>query len=216
MVINSIVLIGAGNVATQLGKAFHRQGKSIVQVFGHSQSADEDLVAQTGAFAISNPDQLTADADLYFQAVPDDEIPKIAGTLNFQDQLLVHTAGSVGLDTLKNASSRHGFFYPLQTFSKSRDIGFSDIPICIETYCKDVCYALVALAKEISNDVRKIDSIQRQSFHLAAVFAANFTNHIYHMANEILREASISFDIIQPLILETAIKLNINLQRKLK
>ncbi len=207
MVINSIVLIGAGNVATQLGKAFRKKGKSIVQVLGRNQSAAEDLANQIGALAISNPDQLTSDADLYILAVPDDEIPKIAGTLNFRDQLLVHTSGSVRSDALKNASSHYGVFYPLQTLLKSRDIDFSDIPICIEACSKDVCDALMVLAREISNDVRKIDSLQRQSIHLAAVFASNFTNHIYHMAEEILKDANVSFDIIQSLILETAKKI---------
>lgn len=207
MVINSIVLIGAGNVATQLGKAFQRHGKAIVQVLGRNQRNAELLGDQVGASAISNPYQLTTDADLYIFAVPDDEISKIANSFSLGDQLVVNTSGSMGIDVLKNVSSRYGVFYPLQTFSKSRDIDFSDIPICIEACCDEVCDSLTLLANQISKDVRKIDSEQRQSIHLAAVFASNFTNHIYHLADEILKDAGVSFDIIQPLIIETANKI---------
>jgi predicted short-subunit dehydrogenase-like oxidoreductase (DUF2520 family) len=111
------------------------------------------------------------------------------------------------MDVLKNVSSNYGVFYPLQTFSKTRDVDFSDIPICIEACCDETCDALNLLAKEISNDVRKINSAQRQFIHLAAIFASNFTNHMYTLADEILEKENVSFDILLPLIRETAKKI---------
>jgi predicted short-subunit dehydrogenase-like oxidoreductase (DUF2520 family) len=207
MVINSIVLIGSGNVATRLGKAFRKQGKIIVQVLGRNQNAAKYLAEQIGASAISNPDQLTEDADLYLLAVPDDEISKIAKTLTFRNQLIAHTSGSVGMDVLQIVSSRYGVFYPLQTFSKTRDVDFSDIPVCIEASNVDSYISLNELAGEISNDVRKINSTRRQTIHLAAVFASNFTNYMYRLAEEILENENIPFDIVKPLIRETAKKI---------
>jgi predicted short-subunit dehydrogenase-like oxidoreductase (DUF2520 family) len=207
MVINSIVLIGSGNVATRLGKAFRKQGKIIVQVLGRNQNAAKYLAEQIGASAISNPDQLTEDADLYLLAVPDDEIPKIVKTLTFRNQLIAHTSGSVGMDVLQIVSSRYGVFYPLQTFSKTRDVDFSDIPVCIEASNVDSYISLNELAGEISNDVRKINSTRRQTIHLAAVFASNFTNYMYRLAEEILENENIPFDIVKPLIRETAKKI---------
>jgi len=207
MVINNIVLIGAGNVATQLGKALQKQGKNIVQVLSRTLGSAEKLATQIGAIPISNPDQLTRDADLYILAIPDDEIQGVVDSVNFHDSLLVHTSGSVGMEVLKNGSSIFGVFYPLQTFSKTRDVDFSDIPICIEACDEVTCLLLTNLATEISSDVRKINSAQRQSIHLAAIFASNFTNHMYTLSDEILEKENISFDILKPLIRETAKKI---------
>ncbi len=207
MPLNKIVLIGAGNLATQLGKALHQKGKKILQVLSRTQESADLLAGQTGSAAIINPNHLIKDADLYILAVPDDEIHRISDAITFHEQLIVHTSGSVGMEVLKDASANHGVFYPLQTFSKIRDVSFSDIPICIEASCEENYVSLTNLAEEISNDVRRINSSQRQTIHLAAVFASNFTNYMYAIADEILEKENISFDIIQPLIRETAKKI---------
>ncbi|OQX82015.1 MAG: hypothetical protein B6D64_01280 [Bacteroidetes bacterium 4484_276] len=207
MSINKIVLIGAGNMATQLGKALHQKGKNILQVLSRTQGSADLLAGQINSTAIINPNHLINDADLYILAVPDDEISGIANTINIQDRLIVHTSGSVGMEVLKNASAHYGVFYPLQTFSKTRDVDFSDIPICIEASCEENYISLINLAEGISNDVRRINSIKRQTIHLAAVFASNFTNYMYGLSEEILKNEDISFDIIQPLIRETTKKI---------
>ena len=214
MSINKIVMIGAGNLATQLGKALHQKGKNILQVLSPTSESSNLLARKIGSTAIVNPDQLIKDADLYILSVPDDAIPGIIRTINFRDQLVVHTSGSVGMEALKNATKHHGVFYPLQTFSKTRDVDFSDIPICIEASCEDSYVSLIDLAEEISNDVRRIDSAQRQTIHLSAVFASNFTNYLYGLAEEILNNEDISFDIIQPLIRETAKKIEEKLPKE--
>jgi predicted short-subunit dehydrogenase-like oxidoreductase (DUF2520 family) len=38
---------------------------------------------------------------------------------------------------------------------------------------------LESLARDISNNVYRVNSAQRKVLHLAAVFACNFTNHLY-------------------------------------
>jgi predicted short-subunit dehydrogenase-like oxidoreductase (DUF2520 family) len=206
MSIRNIVLIGAGNLATQLGKALRRKGKNILQVISRTPHAAGRLAQLTGSEAATDLDRINPNADLYIVAFSDDAIVEMARTVNLHDKLVVHTSGSVPMDVMKNISSRYGVFYPLQTFSKARDVDFSDIPLCIEASDDESFDELSAFAREISNDVRKINSGQRQAIHLAAVFASNFTNYMYHCAEEILKKENIPFDIIRPLIRETANK----------
>jgi len=205
--INDIVLIGAGNVATHLGRVFFKSGKSITQVFSRTNASANLLASEINAVAVERADQIVADADLYIIAVPDDQIQNVVSSVNFGNSLVVHTSGSVHMDALKNASSSYGVLYPLQTFSKTRDVDFLDIPLCIEASDDKVYESMILLANEISNEVRKINSAQRQSIHLAAVFASNFTNYMYSIADQILEKENISFDILKPLIRETARKI---------
>ncbi len=206
MSIRNIVMIGSGNLATQLAKAFHRKGKNILQVVSRRREAAGLLAGLTGAKPVTDLQQLSRDADLYIIAVSDDAIPEIAKAVSLPDRLVVHTSGSVDQEVLKQVSDRYGVFYPLQTFSKTRDIDFSDIPVCIEASDEQCFDQLAALAGEISDDVRKVNSMQRQAIHLAAVFASNFTNYMYRCAEDILKSENIPFDIIRPLIRETAKK----------
>jgi len=210
MPINNIVLIGAGNLASQLGRVLHEKGINILQVLSRLKESAELLAGKIDSTPIINSDQLMDDADLYVLAVPDDEIPGIVDAVNFHDRLIVHTSGSVDMKVLQNASSQYGVFYPLQTFSKAKNIDFSDIPICVESSGEDTCNELFDLGRLISNDVRRINSSQRRSVHIAAIFASNFTNYMYKLADEILEKENISFDILQPLIRETASKVKTN------
>src|SRR5690606_18219747 len=69
-----------------------------------------------------------------------------------------------------------------------------------------VLLRLEELAGSLSKRVFQCDSKQRLSLHTAAVFACNFTNHFYAIAADILNKHGLDFDLIRPLILETAQK----------
>ncbi len=207
MPINSIVLIGAGNVATQLGKVFHQKGLNILQVYSRTQKSAEALAKIVGSQAISDLSQLNRNAGLYLISVSDDAIGEIISHLNPLPGILAHTSGSVEMDILKKSASKVGVFYPLQTFSKIKAIDFTKIPICIEATDKETEIALTGLASKISQDVRQINSVQRANIHLAAVFVNNFTNYMYFLGEDLLKEEGISFDILLPLIHETAEKM---------
>ena len=145
------------------------------------------------------------EADLYLLAVSDDAIAEVSSSLHFEDKLLVHTSGSVNIHDL-DRKNRRGVFYPLQTFSKEVEMDFKDVPICIETLDKNDLNTLKALADAIGSESYKISTEQRQTLHLAAVFVNNFVNQLYRIGHEITDIKNINFDILKPLILETAKK----------
>lgn len=200
-----IVIIGAGNVALHLYKAFSENKKTrVIQIYNRN----------TGNITFIDPaiteatDRLSElkEADIYIVCVKDDAIAAISGKLPFKNKLVVHTSGSIPIDNLAS-TNRKGVFYPLQTFSKDKEVDFKTIPICIEAEDKEDLKFIETLAKFISGNVYEINSHQRKSLHLAAVFVNNFVNHMYHIGNDICKENHIPFKILQPLINETAEKI---------
>ncbi|OGS74999.1 MAG: hypothetical protein A3G95_05235, partial [Flavobacteria bacterium RIFCSPLOWO2_12_FULL_31_7] len=146
------------------------------------------------------------EADIYIICVTDNAISDVSNQLPFENRLVVHTSGSTDFDVL-DAKNKRGVFYPLQTFSKNKTVDFSEIPICLETENASDYLIVEKLAKSISNSVYKIDGKQRKAIHVSAVFACNFVNHLYEIGNEICVENNIPFEILQPLIEETAQKI---------
>ncbi len=120
--------------------------------------------------------------------------------------MVVHTSGSVNIEAL-NDRNRKGVFYPLQTFSKSKEVDFNIIPICLEAQNQSDYKTLETVAKSISEVIYQVNSEQRRGLHVASVFVSNFVNHLYQMGNEICTENNLSFDILKPLIQETANKI---------
>ncbi len=198
-----LVLIGSGNVAQHLISSFvGSKDIDLVQVFSRQKEAVSTLFDSN---KITNNFTDLVVADLYILAVSDDSIAEVSSQLSFENRLVVHTAGSVSMDFL-DQKNRRGVFYPLQTFSKNRTVDFSAIPICLETEFDADFEILEKVAKALSNQVFKINETQRQSLHVSAVFANNFVNHLYQISNAICAENNIPFEVLKPLILETANK----------
>jgi len=199
----SVVILGAGNVATHLFKAFNKTDQiSVIQWYNRSLNTIKSYSNKTEVI-----DDLTKlkVADLYILAVSDDAIKTFASMLPFENRLVVHTSGSVSLYDIHKKHKR-GVFYPLQTFSKSADIDFANVPVCIEVLKKEDFQVLKKLAIAIGSPAKKVNSDQRKVLHLAAVFVNNFTNQLYRVAHEITESEGAEFDILKPLILETAKK----------
>jgi len=201
-----LAIIGAGNLATRVSLELHNQGVEIVQVYSRTVTSALTLAKLIGCSYVTKPDKITTDADIYLISVSDMAFGEILNEVNFNNKLIAHTAGSIHIDELKKYSANYGVFYPLQTFSKYRDVNFAEIPFCIEANSSENEQLLVELALTISKDVRVITSEQRKQLHLAAVFASNFVNHMYSIAGEILQQKDLPFDIIRPLISEAASK----------
>lgn len=177
-----------------------------MQVITQSNKSAQLVLNEFGVSSTSDFNELNKEADLYLIAVPDDNIPEIANRLKLGSALLVHTSGSVSMDVLKSATENFGIFYPLQSFSRNKDTEFTKIPICIESNKEENSILLEQLASRISDNIHRLNSDQRKIVHIAAVFANNFVNHMYSSAAKILKERDISFDILLPLIRETANK----------
>lgn len=205
-----IVFIGAGNIATNLAKALYRNGFRIVQVFSRTEEAAKTLAQVVEADYTTDLDKVVNNAQLYIVALKDDafleQLPRIVA--NKGDALLVHTAGSIPLDIWAGKVSRYGVFYPMQTFTKEREVDFRTIPFFVESNSPEDTALLKTIASILSDRVYEATSEQRKCLHLAAVFACNFTNHMYALAAELLKKYNLPFDVMLPLIDETAHKVH--------
>lgn len=201
-----VVIIGAGNLATRVSLELHNKGVEIIQIYSRTVTSALTLARMLGCSYVTKPEKVTTEADIYLISVSDMVVNELVSKIKFNNKLVAHTAGSIPLSELKKCSSNYGVFYPLQTFSKFRDVNFNKIPFCIEANNKENEDTLCELASMISKNVRVISSEQRKQLHLAAVFASNFVNHMYAVASELVQDKDLPFDILLPLISETASK----------
>ncbi len=201
-----ITIIGSGNVATHLGAALKNAGHRMVQVYSRNIQAAALLAYHIGAEPTDNLNTLL-NTNVFLVAVKDDAIAEVAKQLIRYNTLIVHTSGAVSLQTLTNLTDRAGVFYPLQTFSKEKEVNFRDVPLCIEGAGEIIKDNLIELAQTISNKVQLIDSGKRKILHLAAVFACNFPNYLYYVAQQLLQNNQLDFNLLKPLIAETADKI---------
>jgi predicted short-subunit dehydrogenase-like oxidoreductase (DUF2520 family) len=198
-----IVLFGTGNVATHLFEAYKNSADfKIIQVYNH---ASKSLQAFKDQVAITTDLDEISPADIYILALKDDILADVCQKMKETDALVVHTSGAVSIEVLSEFKN-HGVFYPLQTFSKNKKVDFSEIPICIETNTSANTNTLKDLASEISGKIFPISSEQRKLLHVAAVFVSNFVNFLYTEGEKLCKDNQIPFEILHPLILETASK----------
>ena len=200
----SVIILGAGNVATHLYKAFNNAQHIIVNQW-YNRSL-EPLQSFKNTIEITNEITALKTADVYIIAVSDDAIGELSKALPFSNRLVVHTSGSVSMHDIDKKNKR-GVFYPLQTFSKDVDLDFSEVPFCIEIEHKHDLQILKDLASAIGSKHYRVNSEQRSALHLAAVFVNNFTNQLYRIGHEITESKSVDFNILKPLIKETAKKI---------
>jgi len=177
-ILPNIVILGCGNVATHLSEALLNAGYSVLQCWKRGE--------------------VLKDADLYFIAESDDAIEDVANLIP-EHKFFAHTSGTVDL-------SKGGVFYPLQTFSKNIDVDWQNIPILIEACDKNLEILLLEIARKISVNVQLTNTEQRRQIHLTAVFACNFTNHLWTLSEELLNQKNIPFDLLKPLIYQTVWK----------
>lgn len=198
------VILGAGNVATHLYRALKEaKGVAIVQWYNRDSSKLQSY--QNEVQIIDKINDLTV-ADIYIIAVTDDAIEEISTKLSFTNRFVVHTSGAMSLHTL-DKKNRRGVFYPLQTFTKDQAIDFSEVPICVETERKEDRPLINSLAEALNCKYYRVNTDQRSALHLAAVYVNNFTNQLYRVGHEITESQSVDFNILKPLIKETAKKI---------
>jgi predicted short-subunit dehydrogenase-like oxidoreductase (DUF2520 family) len=205
---HNIVFIGAGNVATHLAFALEQAGKQIVQVYSRTEPSARQLADELYTEFTTDLNEINQSADLYIISLTDDATQEMAEKLKLADKPVVHTSGSLPMDLLRGTSDNYGVLYPLQTFSKNRKVSFREIPVCVEANSPLMLQKLHQLAGEISGHVTEVDSERRKILHLAAVFACNFPNYMYYLAGKIAEEGGFEFNILRPLIEETASKVS--------
>lgn len=206
----SIAFVGAGNLATNLAKALYRKGFRVVQVYSRTRESAQELAQTVEAAYTTDLREITVEAQLYIVSLKDaafvELLPKIVP--GKENALWVHTAGSIPMGIWQGHAVRYGVLYPMQTFSKQREVDFGQVPFFVEGHSEEDTLFLKEIASALSEKVYEASSEQRKSLHLAAVFTCNFTNHMYALAAELLQKYSLPFDAMLPLIDETARKVH--------
>lgn len=219
-----IALIGAGRVATNLAKAFVARDMPIVEVWSRTRASAEALVGQlhelspqgqcTCKAVWGRVEDVCTDADLYIIAVKDDALATVAQALHSgrESALIVHTAGSMSMSVITDTDhERSGVFYPMQTFSKEREVDFSCVHFFVEAAAPADETLLSEMAFSLTQNedfVHHSTAALRRRLHLAAVFACNFLNHCCTLSAEILKEDGLDFSVMLPLVDETVAKLH--------
>lgn len=201
----NVVLLGAGNVAVHLFRAFSAAEQiQVKQVYNHSEGSLNDFRKQV---PVTTSLEELAEADIYLLALKDDAIEETAAALKEKKGLVAHTSGAASIEVLKQVQ-RSGVFYPLQTFSKEQPLDYSQIPFCLEAKTEEDLELLKKLADTVSGKTFEVSSAQRKRLHLSAVFVCNFVNHLYAIGEDICEQNELPFEILQPLINETAKKVS--------
>ncbi|MAX79532.1 MAG: oxidoreductase [Crocinitomicaceae bacterium] len=204
-----VSVVGSGNVATHLSKALLNAGHTIVEIAGRSPLNSAALAKQVNANVCNTVKELSTNSDLYLIAVKDDEIFRVAESIQVNG-IVVHTSGTTAVDVLSKSSKKSGVFYPLQSFHKDQSMDISAVPFLIEGNTPEVEGKLIELAEQLSNHVSRATSANRKKVHIAAVFANNFTNHMMRIAAELMEKEGLEFNLILPLIQETLDKVKIH------
>ena len=209
----NIILLGSGNVSTHLGIALKNSNYNILQVYSKSIQNAKVLAKKLDTHFTNDLTKLKS-ADLIIVSVNDDAILSVLSQI--KNTAIVHTSGSIGLNIFKENFSNYGVFYPLQTFNKEVDLNVSEIPFCIEGNSLKFEKQLITIAKNLSHNVTRMNSEQRKQLHIAAVFACNFSNHMYSIADYLLDKKNIDFKILLPLIRKTITNLETKRPKKVQ
>ncbi|MBP1663884.1 MAG: hypothetical protein H6Q19_1024 [Bacteroidetes bacterium] len=203
-----IVLLGAGNVATHLGLRLLQTGADIRQVYSRTDLSAKELGRLLHVPHCSDTNLIDKTADIYIYTIKDSALSEVASKVQAPKAIHLHTAGSVSMNIFEGYANNYGVLYPLQTFSIAKPVDFSQIPLFLEGNNEYTISALTRLAEKLSSVHYFLSSEDRKKIHLSAVFACNFTNCMYQLAEEIVREAGVPFEVLLPLIWETADKVN--------
>ena len=203
-----IAIAGSGRVAWHLGKRLKSKGLPVSQVLSRSAPNAKALANVLGCSATDQWAEIDPATDWLIIAVRDDAIATVAEQIAAvaPHLLATHTSGATPGIELAPFFTRYGVFYPLQSFSLERQPVWSKIPFCVDGAQADDVLFLRKMAKRIGNLVYQVNDQQRATLHVAAVFANNFANHCFAIAEKILDGADLPFEMLHPLMEETLAK----------
>jgi predicted short-subunit dehydrogenase-like oxidoreductase (DUF2520 family) len=202
-----IVIIGSGNVATVLGGKLREAGHRIVQVFSRRPEHAMRLAKELECGHVSRWEDIYREADLYIAALSDDALRTLDAEISLPNRLIVHTGGAVPKEVLLKVSANSGVLYPLQSL-RSELRPYSEIPLLVDANLPADLDRILDVARSISGQVQAADNDTRLKLHVAAVLVNNFTNHLYVLAEEYCRREGADFNMLLPLIRETALRLS--------
>lgn len=206
-----IVFIGAGKLATNLGRALLAAGHDIIQVYSRTTESATAMAAIVGGSPTTDTAAINNNADVYIMSVSDAVMPNLVPVIckGREQKVFIHTAGSIPMDVFQGMALHYGVLYPMQSFTKERVVNFREVTCFTEANDEYAAQTIRRLANDVSDNVTPLSSEDRKYLHLAAVFACNFVNHCYAISADILNRHGIPFDVMLPLIDETARKVHL-------
>jgi predicted short-subunit dehydrogenase-like oxidoreductase (DUF2520 family) len=198
----NIVLIGSGNVATIMGRLLQKNGHTILQVMSRHADNAKKLADELGCAYTDYNGATDMNADMYLVAITDTVLFELNKSFKLGDKLIVHTAGSVTKDVLKDISTKYGILYPFQSLRKELTT-LPEIPFLVDGNTDATTGLVEAFAKTLSPVVRRTTDEERLKLHVAGVVVNNFTNHLYTLTHEFCQKENIDFNLLYPLIEET-------------
>jgi len=203
----NVVIIGSGNVATILGRKMFLAGHEIRQIVGRHEDNAAPLADELNCGYVLTLDEINKDSDLYIIAISDSSLAEIGTELFLDKQLVVHTAGSVPKSVLEKVSRNYGVLYPLQSLRKEIKTT-PEMPLLVDANTEDNLTLIYDFAKTISDKVEAASDEERLKLHVGAIIVNNFANHLYALTEDYCRNENIHFQMLLPLINETASRLN--------
>jgi len=211
----NVSLIGSGNVATVLGRKISDAGHQIRQVFSPNEKHAGELAGILNCGYTSSWNNINLDADIYIVAIADHSLNQITKNISLHPKLVVHTAGSVSKEVLSGVSANYGVLYPLQSLRKEIK-EFPLINILIDGNTEDNLTLIYDFAKTFGDSVEIAGDEARLKLHIAAVIVSNFSNHLYTLAENYCRIEKVNFNLLLPLIEETATRLRYGSPRQMQ
>ena len=201
-----VALVGSGNVATVLGNVIHSSGHQIIRVISRNKEHAEKLALNFGCEFGDYKSTSEQEADIYLLAITDTALYHFDQQMHFGNKVVVHTAGSVSKEVLKNISTKYGIIYPLQSLVME-SFPAPDIPLMVDGNSNDTTQFIYSFAESFSKNVTIANDEERIKYHVAAVLVSNFTNHLFAMADDFCRKENIDFKMLLPLIRETTFRI---------
>lgn len=201
-----IVIIGSGNVASVLGRLCKKNGHEIIQIISRNAEHAKALATELNCGFADHSGAIDKNAELYLVAVIDGALYELNNSIHLGNKMILHTAGSVPKDVLKDISVNYGVLYPMQSLRKEMEYS-TDIPFLIDANTEETITLVEDFAGTLSSIVTKANDEERLKLHIAAVVVSNFTNHLYALAEDFCKKENIDFSLLVPLIKETAQRL---------
>ena len=202
-----VVIIGAGNVGTHFARALKSVDVEVLQIVSRTMKSAVELASEIGCAFATDIQDVNKNADVYFLCVSDSAIVPVLRQLKVGEKMIVHMSGTVGMSVFYDYALNYGCVYPLQTFSKFKDLNYSEIPFFIEANSDENQNMLMDLLKLISPQIYTLSSQQRSILHLCAIMVNNFSNHLCTLAEMLMKENQLQFDVLKPLLRETTDKI---------
>ena len=197
-----IAIIGAGSVGTNLHHAFELKGIKTELI--HARPLTDPTAERSYSNAVRLPQ-----ADIYIYAIADQALREVVSVIHAPKALHLHTSGTMPIDVFGEDKPHAGVLYFFQSFSRTKMIDdWSSIPCFVEGKNIDDVAAIYSLAQNLTGHIYEANRHDRERLHIAGVFANNYSNLMFRIAADLLRDTRIPFEALLPLIDNTAAKVH--------